>query len=319
MLKKSFTDFFFCDKIFKEGDDNMGRVTSIIKSKIFMIVVVIVIATYIGVFPHTKTTKVNAELTGVFIIQKERYLLHQRVSFETEFICMAGTTVQSQTIYYRLNGDIKSTNTNNCDGTYEEILYNSNGTRKYNESTMFVGVSITTTVLEYNSFGLLESQVVTFDGGVTTITNEYSDSNFLENTRTTTEWLGEKSSDTTRIYNDQLQVTERIVKQWDRGIYEVNYSTIYEYEEGIVNNIIYVDSVNNVNVNIICDINECILNNLQAVNYNVQYNNTTFDYDITLADITESEKIFFTRITAINMINVIAEIDIIAQAMLSEE
>ena len=127
-----------------------NKIKKAITNRKVWIPAVAVLVLFVVFYPHTNTTKVNSDFTGVYTVQKERYFLHNLAEFSVENVCTSGTVIKQTTTNYRLNGDIKSVEVTNCDGTYGVTKYNSNGTRKLIENTIFIGTSIQFSKIEYN-------------------------------------------------------------------------------------------------------------------------------------------------------------------------
>lgn len=293
------------------------KVKEVMKSKLFVIIVSVVVVLFIVVFPHTKTTTVHGELSGIFVTQKERYLLHTRVSFESEFVCAATTTVKSQTIKYGLNGDIKSTNTTNCDGTYFNIDYNTNGTMKAVESISFAAGNISTSKQIYNKLGSLESQTTDVAGTLTETTNVYYETNGIQSSTVVTSVFGLKTSETVASFDEESVMTEQTTKTWKNTVLETDLKT--EFEDGIVTDITYSDFENGLEAEITCSITGCILDNLDADKYSVQYSISTLDYDMLVDGETSSVKVTFTPINMFNVATVLSEIEGKAQVILDAQ
>lgn len=293
------------------------NIKNVVTSKVFLLVVAFVVILYIIFFPHTNTTKVNAELTGVFVTQKERYFLHSRVEFDTEYVCIPGTIIKSQTINYQLDGDIKTTSTVNCDGTYEIIQYNENGTIKSNESINFVGANIRINNQEYNYQGLLESQVIEQNGTITETLNTYYPSNVLKQSSIVTKLFGLKNTEVISNFDDKAQITDQSTKSWLNGVLQTDMKT--EYTDGIANAITYLITENNLEASIACDVIGCILTNLTSDNYTVEYNTDDLDYDLLVYGESSSVKVVFTPINEFNVTNVLAQIEASAQVIIDAQ
>ncbi len=292
-------------------------IRNLMKTKMFLIIVAAVVVLYIVLFPHTKTTKVNAEISGIFITQQERYLLHTRVEFETSYACLQGTTVKSQTINYRLNGDIKSISISNCDGTYENTQYNKNGTIKSLDSIIFVGGDIRIDKQEYNEHGSLESQITELSGTIDKYIYKYYDSNIMKESNVTRKVFGLKTNENILMFDENSQIIKSTIKNWENRVLITDVKT--EYTKGIVSDIDYVDEKNNLTLDITCDETGCILNVLVAENYIVQYNLEDQDYDMFVDGEEDSVKVYFTPINEFNIESVLNQIENKAQDILENQ
>lgn len=292
---------------------DLKSIKSLVTSKVALIVVAVIVALFIITFPHTKTSKVNAELTGVFAVQKERYVLHRRTSFTTEFTCVPTAVVKSQSIHYKLNGDIKSISTENCDGSSGFTKYNSNGTIKSTETTAFVGGNLSVTVTENNSLGQLETRTVRNGGTVTTTVNEYHPNNVLKSNVVTIETFGEKTGETIKTFDDKSKQLTETFQNWTNG--ELVVDVDVEFTDGDVSAITYVDEDDDVEAEITCTATKCTLDKLTGSFYTVTYNTASDDYDLLVSGEAASVKVFFVPITENNIPGVIASIEADAQAI----
>lgn len=305
-----------------------------VTSKTFLIIIGVLIVLFVVVFPHTKTTKVNAEFTGVFAVQKEHYVLHNLSEFETNYVCVTGQVVKSNTVNYKLNGDIKAIEVVNCDGTYTITKFNSNGTTMYFEALSFVAGDIQTTKMEYTKDGLLDTSVVTLSGTETSIVNTYYENKVQESSNTTVTTFGVKTGETNRTYDTKGQMTLQKIEQWVDSVktYEqikeytdgvmTNQSLLqwedsiktfdetYQYEDGLVSSIFYFDKDDNVTATISCDdTGVCILESLVGEAYEVEYNDVTLDYDLDVDGEATTSKIVFPALFTWNIPTVIENIE----------
>lgn len=295
----------------------MKDVKSIVTSKTFYMVVIIIVALYVIFFPHTKTTRVNAELTGVFVTQKERYFLHSKVEFETNYVCVPTTVIKSQNISYRLNGDIKAVTVINCDGTSGVINYNSNGSISKSVTTSFVGGSIRVNTQDYTKDGQLTNQKVELSGTVTETVVTYHDTKAQEERVVTTSVFGEKTGETITAYDDKGIMTSDSSKTWFNGT--LTFEKSEEYTNGVLSKITYNDADDSITATITCTATGCTLDSLDAPTFSVDYNNTAMDYDFLVDGEASSVKVVFTPINQFNIASVIAEIEGKAQVIIAAQ
>ena len=290
----------------------------VVKTKVFIILVVFVVMSFVVLFPHTKTTKINSELTGVFVTQKENYLFHTRVGFQTEYLCMSDAGTKSFAITYGLNGDIKSKSTSYCDGTSEAVTYNMNGTKRSLESVSFVGDNIRYYAEQFDKYGLLLSQTTELNGITTSTLQSFDDSNILLESSIITTDLEMKIYEKTSTFDIKGRTTESTIGTWENGLPNITIKNVYT--EGIISGITYIDEPNNMNAQITCiDDTGCILVKLTADQFTVQFNTTEFNYDLFVDGETGSSKIFFTQLQTSNIPDVLNEIEGKVQAILNAQ
>jgi hypothetical protein len=291
-------------------------IIKVLVSKVFIIFVVFGVMLFVTLFPHTKTTKVHSDLTGVSVIQKEQYFFHTRVGFETIYLCMSDVGTKSQSIAYRLNGDIKSKEISYCDGTNESTRYNFNGTKRSYELVSFVAGNIQMYSEQYNTFGLLTTQINELDGVTSTTSITYNDSNIKTEMTVTRESLEVKTYEKVTTYDDGV-ISENTIGNWENGVATIFIKNVYT--DGALTGVSYFDEVKNLNARVTCDQTRCILVKLTADKFTVLYNDEEFNYDLFVEGEIGAVKVNFTPILTTNIPEVLTEIEGIVQVILNAQ
>lgn len=291
--------------------EGLSKVKSIFTKRV-VIVLATVLALFIIFYPHTERTKVNAELTGVFVVQKERYILHQRVELETNFICISGQTVKSTSVHYSLLGPITKTVTENCNGTSSQASYNSDGTLQYQKTTTFVNNLISTTIGEYTKTGQLLKTYTDFDGTYNLQEQEYTNNKLTKITGSTSVY-GDKTDEFIYTYDEDGVRTLNKTTSWKNGDIDTDISTTYK--EGKATNVEYTNASDEIEATIVCNDDFCTLNTLTGPFYSVVYNLSTLKYDLDVVGETATSNILFQQITADNYLTIFNYIESRAQIL----
>lgn len=291
-------------------NEGLSKLKSIFTKRVIIILATLV-ALFIIFYPHTKKTEVNAELSGVFVAQEERYILHQRVELETNYICLQGQRNQSTSIHYSLLGSIKKIVFENCDGTTFQLSYNSDGTLKYQKVTSLSNNIIRTEISEYTKMGQLLKTDSDYNG-INTITElEYTNNERTKTSEITTTY-GEKTNEFVETYDEKGLPLLKTSTTWIHG--DIDIETTTTYKEGEVTNVEYTNETDDIEATIVCADDSCTLNNLTGPFYTVVYNLTTLKYDLDVdGETTTTSNFLFQQITEQNYLIIFEYIEEQAQ------
>lgn len=295
--------------------DLWNSIKKLIFNKRFLIVLGAIILIYAVLFPHTTTTRVNSDFTGVYTTQKETYFLHSLSSFTVENVCTPTTVVKSTTTSYRLNGNIKAIETTNCNGTYANVYYNSNGSRDKTNGITFVGTSIQTNSQDFNSNGLLTENRTEINGVVTLTLNEYYNGVDLKTVVQTVTSYGEKTAESIKNYDKDGNMTSSDIKAWNNDgdlIGEASES----YTDGNIAGITYSDEELNFNATVTCDSSGCVVSSFSGDGFTVTYNTTTSSYELLIQGESNPRNLGVGFINEFNYGSVLEDIDEDAKAVI---
>lgn len=201
----------------------------ILTNRILWIVVASIVVLAVVFYPHTKRTKVNGELTGFFVTVEERYLLHNRVELTKTTVCIDSVVERVRETNYRLNGDIKRTFVEYCDGSTSETTYSDNRYIQSIDEVSFSGYTLTSRTRTYNDFGLITHDEQTDEGTVLLYEYEYDSNNKLQKFNYTLRMLDRITYTKEDTYIDgELVISE--INEFENNMLVAE--ELQEYEDG---------------------------------------------------------------------------------------
>lgn len=261
------------------------KILSLLKNKMFLIIVAVLVVLYVAVFPHTSKIKMASDFQGTYTINTEKYFLHRMVESKVENVCTPAAVVRVRTVKYGLDGSIKQTSVENCDSTSKTVIYSSDGYLKEVTQVSFVGDNIRTTTAEYNKNGQVTEGLTVTGPNSVKVTNEYDDDNKLIKTTTTTSFVNE--------------VTEIETEEYKDGNLE---KTSYENkEEGIT-------------AELTCKPDgSCELTEFSAPDYDITFNTTAGFYEVSASGKTQLTS--YASVNQFTVAGLIVEADSIAETL----
>ena len=145
----------------------------IIKSKVFIIVVGVLLISMIVFFPRVKTTRLDGELLGQYTTVKETFLLHRKTSIKTTNVCVVGITTRVTEVKFYLDGSVKSMYNESCALETNLIVYSKSGNLERVEALAILPTGISKTEIEYNEKGQEIFKTISLAQNETNTTTKY--------------------------------------------------------------------------------------------------------------------------------------------------
>lgn len=259
---------------------------NLLKSKLFIGAVVAVVVLFIVFLPHTKTTKVNSDLTGVYVVERDRYLLHRVVESSVTQVCTGVSPTKETITEFYFNGSIKAITTIACDGSVAVVEYYSDGATKATYNTTNMGNFFNTGEAKYNKYGQMVERVTTSNGF-----------------DTFEEWT----------YNKEYELTDKFTTNTNKGIKTLERTDYYV--DGNLDRYDYNNIEDDVVAAVTCDDTGCKIATIETPDYKVTYNIDDDDYDLQLTGDSATQKIVVNNVSGLNVQTVLEDVDTKVEAV----